>query len=250
MDAPPDDGQTHHSSNGEAHSRHRRLRCRTAGSVTDSEATQTMAAALDSRGIAYTPSESEAMALGRPYTPPAVAADPADPAATPAKPAATLTTEQQLAALNAPITGDKTDALMAAAMARPADPSGYTLPALDKDQKATPQMAAAFAGFKAGLHEFGFAAPVGNKIADMVNTAAARAPMTPAQVETARQTTHGALSRQWGSEAPANIKAVQAEVQRVLAKHPHLRPAVELVGNDQHVVTMIHTAIQARGANA
>ena len=211
----------------------------------DAGFTQMAAAALTARGIPFAPSEAEAAQLGVQYTP---SAAPVAPAAAPAKPAATLTPEQQIAALSAPITGTdgRTEATMGDAMSPPADPTGYTLPALGKDQKSTPETSAAFDGFKAGLHEFGFAAPIGNTIAEMVNTAATREPSTPEQIEAARLTTHAALSRQWGESAKANIAAVQAEVTRVLAKHPHLRDAVELVGNDPHVVTMIHTALQSR----
>jgi hypothetical protein len=135
---------------------------------------------------------------------------------------------------------------MASAMQPPVDGSGYTLPALGKDEKATPELTAAFETYKAGLHEFGFAAPIGSKIAEMVNTAAQRTPSNPIQVEHARQSANTVLSRQWGGDAPANIAAVQQEVARVLAKHPHLQSAVELVGNDPHVVTMIHSALMAR----
>ncbi len=215
--------------------------------MNEAEATNVMAQALTARGIAFAPSEAEAAHLGVAYVAPVAApvAAPADsvPAAKPP------TVEEQIASLTAPNLGnEQVDAAIEQTMQRPADPNGYTLPALDKDQAVTPEITAAFDGYKAGLHEFGFAAPIGNKIAEMVNAAALRGASNPIQTEHARQAANTTLSRTWGADAPARIAAVQAEVQRVLAKHPHLRDAVELVGNDPHVVMMIHNTLQARRA--
>jgi hypothetical protein len=213
--------------------------------MNDKEATQIMASAMDARGISYTPSEQEAGYLGRPYVAPAPL-----PAPAPIKTPEPQTVEQPLVQINAPQVGSIDDPVMSQAMAPPAEASAYQLPPPGPDTIPSPEYDAFRADAQNALHSLGLPQSIGRELALRADKASLQLPAPPAVIEQQRQTAMAQLTRTWGAEAPARIQAVQAEVNRVLAKHPGMRDHVERVGNDTWVVQQIWNTLQSRNQGA
>lgn len=214
--------------------------------MNEAEVTGIMAAELTARGIPFAPSESEAAHLGVAYVAPVV---PTAPAAAPAKPAATLTPEQQMAALNAPITGHDGDAILAEAMAPPATPDGYELPGLNPGQQFTPEQTALLSEARNALHGAGLPASVAKLVAARVNDGLANPPNDIQRAHSSAACTT-ALRQAWQGDFDANLTAVRAHVQALAVKSPNLISWLETsgAGNDPWVIRSLFNSMQARRA--
>ncbi len=215
----------------------------------ESQGTQTMAAALTAHGVAFSPSESESAHLGIAYVAPA-ATTPAVPAA-PAAPAKAPTLDEQIAAINAPITGQdgKTDALFAEAMAPLATPDAYELPGITAGQQHTPEQTALLTEARTALHGAGLAAPIAKAIAERINDGLGK---PPNDIQRAHANAAGTtqLRQAWGADFDANLKAVRGEVRRLAEKSPNLIAWLETSGsgNDPFVVRSLFNSMYARRA--
>lgn len=202
--------------------------------------TQVMAAALDARGIAYTPSQAEAAHLGREYVAPAA------PAAAPQKPAAPAEThDQMIARLTAPDVGN--DEVTAAAMARPATADAYELPGIQPGAQFTPEQTATIGAARAALFEAGFPASIGKLVAERIDAAAANPP-NDLQRSHAQAATLSQLRQTWGDKFDSNLAAVRGEIQRIAQKVPAVTEWLERTGagNDVVVIRHLHNVLTAR----
>lgn len=210
--------------------------------MTDAEGTTAMAAALDARGIAYSPSQAEAVHLGREYVAPAAPAVAAPkPAAAPVE-----THEQMVARLTEPNLGD--DTIAASAMARPADPGAYELPGIPAGVH-TPEQTELIASTRTALHEAGFAPVIGKFVAERVD-AGLKNPPNDIQRAHAQTASLSQLRQAWGPQFDSNLAAVRAEIGRISQKVPGVTDWLERsgAGNDVAVIRHLFNAISARAA--
>ena len=209
----------------------------------ESTATNIMAQALDSRSIAYSASESEAQALGRPYVAPVVPAAPAIPA-TPAEPAKALTVDEQVAELTAPnlgATAAEQASIAGAFNNPPASPGHYDFrpadgravdPAIDGPMRAM-------------FHAEGISLGTGNEIARQWNAAAANPP-NEAQIATQQAGAMAELSR--SGNADETIALARSEVDRLEARLPGVKDmlAASGLGNNVWLIRTMAARAMAR----
>ena len=199
--------------------------------ISDAQAAETMASALADRGIAV-PADA-----------------PAAPAATSetlAPTAAAPTVDEQLAALNAPITGGQDVPEMAAAFIDPTvTPAAYDFGRPAAGVEAMPlEHQAQIRDFLAAEQ---IPAAIGTHLAKEWNAAVANLP-TPEAIKQAESAVRADLARTHGSRAPAIIEAARGEIQRMAQSAPWLMPALAQtgLGNSRVLIDYLHGRATAR----
>lgn len=170
-----------------------------------------------------------------------------DAPAAPATPAATLTREQQIAALNAPLVGHDGEATMAAAMSPPATPEGYQLPPVVGP--VTPELTEFRTQARTVLFDSGLPASIGKEMASRIDKGLT-SPPSDAQKEQQKIASTSQLKRQWGDNFAPNLAACQAEINRLVAKTPALANWLNYSGavHDAYLIQQLHNTLQARRA--
>ena len=191
----------------------------------EQEAFESMAGALQERGLA-TAEQIEADRATQPFYKPAgqasAAVDTANSAATDVDPAAAQ--------------------LDQSVFAGPDSPDGYRFIAppngASRDVAQEQAVAQAF-------YEIGLPTSIATQ-ADRLWSEALQAPPTAEQLESSRQQAHVQLTRQFGSDTPKVISIAQAEFARIVERAPHLKEMAEQSGlgnNPMLIASLYHNAV-------
>lgn len=191
---------------------------------TEQEAYDTMASALESRGLA-SQDQIQADRVIQPFHKPAesttTAVDTTNPQADAVNPAA---------------------ALDRSIFAGPSSPDGYRF--LPPPNGATRDVSQEQATAQA-FHDIGLPASIANH-ADRLFSEAMLAPPNAEQIESARQQGHAQLTRQFGDNTAKVISVAQAEFTRMAAKAPHIKAMAEQSGlgnNPMLIASLYHNAV-------
>lgn len=173
---------------------------------------------------------------------------PATTSATLAPPAAAPTVDEQIAALEAPITGmAEAPELAQAFFDAKVTPAAYDFGRAPQGVEAMPfEQQAQVRGFLASEQ---IPASIGNYLASAWNAAAANPP-APEAINRATAEVRAELARVHGENAKVMIEAAQAEVQRMAKAQPWLVDALGKtgLGNDRRLIEFLaHRATVRKG---